>query len=301
MPRLPQRVVPKTCATSPARRLKATVAESEPLVENLREIGPRCCLSCSPCGAKPRASRSPSGSHASTATLDLEQARRPDRSRRRPTLCLGLGALLVHRPRKRQGGRGRLGQADSQSANVGQADRRIQLRQQPILSHHAVCQQERIQGIARSVHPALEVGAARAQGDHRLWRRSHTRAHRDRQQRHYVLASDGAPLDVLPGLYAPRQFMGWLADMKRLHGQVAGLEPAERLSQLRQYHARALAAKSRGDWPATCGSLRPRRSTWGNHRKVPTPTRPIRSPGWRCRKHMSNCRSFASLPAIRQH
>ena len=35
---------------------------------------------------------------------------------------------------------------------------------------------------------------------------------------HYVLASDGTPLDVLPGLYGPQPFLNWLAEMQSLNG-----------------------------------------------------------------------------------
>lgn len=54
---------------------------------------------------------------------------------------------------------------------------------------------------------------------------------------HYVLAADGTPLDVLPGLYGPRQFLAWLDAVEKLHGHVARLSPEERKSRLRQYHA----------------------------------------------------------------
>ena len=37
---------------------------------------------------------------------------------------------------------------------------------------------------------------------------------------HYVLASDGTPLDVLPGLYSPLAFRQWLWDACNFYGQV---------------------------------------------------------------------------------
>jgi hypothetical protein len=35
---------------------------------------------------------------------------------------------------------------------------------------------------------------------------------------HYVLASDGTPLDALPGLYGPQPFLNWLGEMQTLNG-----------------------------------------------------------------------------------
>ena len=49
---------------------------------------------------------------------------------------------------------------------------------------------------------------------------------------HYVLAADGTPLDVLPGLYGPQQFLAWLDDVQGLHGRISGLSPADRQAQL---------------------------------------------------------------------
>jgi hypothetical protein len=54
---------------------------------------------------------------------------------------------------------------------------------------------------------------------------------------HYVLAADGTPLDVLPGLYGPQQFLAWLDEVEALHAGFAGISPADRQAQLQQYHA----------------------------------------------------------------
>src|SRR5262249_24156644 len=60
---------------------------------------------------------------------------------------------------------------------------------------------------------------------------------------HYVLASDGTPLDVLPGLYGPQQFLKWLQATRGLeisyhHIAQARAAPSPRWAQLlRQYHA----------------------------------------------------------------
>ena len=56
---------------------------------------------------------------------------------------------------------------------------------------------------------------------------------------HYALAPDGTPLDVLPGLYGPRQFLAWLDNVERLHHDLQAVEPAERDGRLRTYHADA--------------------------------------------------------------
>jgi hypothetical protein len=62
---------------------------------------------------------------------------------------------------------------------------------------------------------------------------------------HYALAADGTPLDVLPGLYGPRQFLAWLTDVERLHRDVQSIEPANREARLRAYHAERSAELTR--------------------------------------------------------
>lgn len=59
---------------------------------------------------------------------------------------------------------------------------------------------------------------------------------------HYAVAADGTPLDVLPGLYGPSQFLAWLDDVEALHCRLAQLSPAERETPLRQYHAERATA-----------------------------------------------------------
>ena len=56
---------------------------------------------------------------------------------------------------------------------------------------------------------------------------------------HYALAADGQPLDALPGLYGPGQFMSWLTEVEMLHAKVAPLSPEARAEHLAQYHAAA--------------------------------------------------------------
>ncbi len=53
---------------------------------------------------------------------------------------------------------------------------------------------------------------------------------------HYVLDSNGRPLDVLPGLYGPQAFMSALRGSAELSRMVSGLEPEARVAALRQYH-----------------------------------------------------------------
>jgi hypothetical protein len=54
---------------------------------------------------------------------------------------------------------------------------------------------------------------------------------------HYVLASDGTPLDVLPGLYSPLAFGQWLWDLRTFQLEYAKAPAAERLAKLEQFHA----------------------------------------------------------------
>jgi hypothetical protein len=54
---------------------------------------------------------------------------------------------------------------------------------------------------------------------------------------HYVLASDGQPLDVLPGLYSPQQFQAWLAEMHGLHGGYLAATSVDRPALLAAHHA----------------------------------------------------------------
>ncbi len=44
---------------------------------------------------------------------------------------------------------------------------------------------------------------------------------------HYVLASDGTPLDVLPGLYGPNAFLDWLKSMQSLDKSYRRASPAQ--------------------------------------------------------------------------
>jgi hypothetical protein len=55
---------------------------------------------------------------------------------------------------------------------------------------------------------------------------------------HYVLAADGTPLDVLPGLYSPLAFRQWLWDLRNLQLAYDKMAVEERAAKLREFHAR---------------------------------------------------------------
>jgi hypothetical protein len=53
---------------------------------------------------------------------------------------------------------------------------------------------------------------------------------------HYVLTSHGEPLDVLPGLYAPKAFLGWLTRSQELHNEYLAVDETQRPETLTRYH-----------------------------------------------------------------
>jgi hypothetical protein len=53
---------------------------------------------------------------------------------------------------------------------------------------------------------------------------------------HYVLASDGTPLDVLPGLYGPLAFRQWLWDVRDFHDKYVKASMADRTAMLQAFH-----------------------------------------------------------------
>lgn len=53
---------------------------------------------------------------------------------------------------------------------------------------------------------------------------------------HYILDSNGLPVDAMPGLYGPASFMRGLQQAEALARQVAGQNPNERWQTLRAYH-----------------------------------------------------------------
>jgi hypothetical protein len=55
---------------------------------------------------------------------------------------------------------------------------------------------------------------------------------------HYALASDGTPLDVLPGLYSPLAFQQWLWDLRAFQNAYMKLPVDERSARLKEFHAR---------------------------------------------------------------
>ncbi len=64
---------------------------------------------------------------------------------------------------------------------------------------------------------------------------------------HYVLASDGTPLDVLPGLYSPVAFRQWAWEAANLYSTYKTANAAERAAMLQAFHQTQLA-KSLRDW-----------------------------------------------------
>jgi len=59
---------------------------------------------------------------------------------------------------------------------------------------------------------------------------------------HYVLTSDGRPIDALPGLYAPQSFLEGLQRAEIIATRVATLNPAGMDVALKQYHNERLRA-----------------------------------------------------------
>lgn len=53
---------------------------------------------------------------------------------------------------------------------------------------------------------------------------------------HYVLASDGTPLDVLPGLYSPLAFRQWVRDIAHFYGKYQNAAAGERTALLHAFH-----------------------------------------------------------------
>jgi hypothetical protein len=54
---------------------------------------------------------------------------------------------------------------------------------------------------------------------------------------HYVLTSDGQPLDVLPGLYSPHAFRAWLERMRQFHKEFAATDASKQADELAAYHS----------------------------------------------------------------
>jgi hypothetical protein len=73
---------------------------------------------------------------------------------------------------------------------------------------------------------------------------------------HYALAADGTPLDVLPGLYGPQQFLAWLAEVESLGGKLDRLSGEDRAAPLREYHAARVAEIAR-QWAADLEAVAP--------------------------------------------
>jgi hypothetical protein len=56
---------------------------------------------------------------------------------------------------------------------------------------------------------------------------------------HHVLASDGTPIDVLPGLYSPLAFRQWAWDVANFYGQYSRAPAEARTRMLQAYHQKA--------------------------------------------------------------
>jgi hypothetical protein len=63
---------------------------------------------------------------------------------------------------------------------------------------------------------------------------------------HYVLTSEGQPLDVLPGLYSPSAFRAWLERMHGFHAEYVATTPEEQAAQLANFHRKRRAQVYRG-------------------------------------------------------
>lgn len=66
---------------------------------------------------------------------------------------------------------------------------------------------------------------------------------------HYILDSNGLPVDALPGLYGPTAFMRGLQQSEALAKQLAGKKQEERLQALRAFHNARIQAIA-NDWAA---------------------------------------------------
>ena len=62
---------------------------------------------------------------------------------------------------------------------------------------------------------------------------------------HYLLAADGTPLDVLPGLYSPDAFLAQLGEMHAFADRFAKANPTSRAFLLRKYHGDQFVRVSR--------------------------------------------------------
>jgi hypothetical protein len=57
---------------------------------------------------------------------------------------------------------------------------------------------------------------------------------------HYVLDSEGQPIDALPGLYGPQAFLRSLTEIEQLYDRVKGSQNPERSRILNEYHRAAI-------------------------------------------------------------
>ncbi|HZE67943.1 MAG TPA: hypothetical protein VE135_00205 [Pyrinomonadaceae bacterium] len=92
---------------------------------------------------------------------------------------------------------------------------------------------------------------------------------------HYVLASNGQPLDALPGLYGPESFLRSLAEIRQLHERLKRVPAEARFQMLDEYHrasVRTLTANWLADAQKAGGKipeyLLPKSATTGTARAV---------------------------------
>jgi hypothetical protein len=71
---------------------------------------------------------------------------------------------------------------------------------------------------------------------------------------HFVLTSDGQPLDVLPGLYSPKSFSAWLKQMHQFHHEYSMTPANQRADKLADFHREQRALVYR-HWAADVGRL----------------------------------------------
>ena len=90
-----------------------------------------------------------------------------------------------------------------------------------------------------------------------------------------VCTSDGAVLDVLPGVYEPKTYASQLQQFVLLH-RWFGQDRKNNLSKLRQYHAAQAKALAKGAGPLALGYV-PRRKYGG--KRPPDVTKRVRIEG----------------------
>src|SRR5215475_1382373 len=73
---------------------------------------------------------------------------------------------------------------------------------------------------------------------------------------HYVLDSEGRPIDAIPGMVAPQPFLAAVSTAETLAKRLASLPPGERESALEQWHRERLE-ETFASWERDVGKLQP--------------------------------------------